>query len=32
LDLGDGAGIGFGIEHFEEVVGEGDAGDVVERS
>ena len=32
LDLGDGAGAGVGVEDLEEVVGEGDAGDVVERA
>ena len=30
LDLGDGAGVGFGVGDLEKVVGEGDAGDVVE--
>src|ERR1700692_1190352 len=30
LDLGYGAGVGFGVGDLEEVVGEGDAGDVVE--
>ena len=32
LDLRDDAGFGFGVEDLEEVVGEGDAGDVVERA
>ena len=32
LDLGDGAVAGFGVGDVEEVVGEGDAGDVVERA
>lgn len=30
-DLGDDAGASFGVKDLEEVVGEGDAGDVVER-
>jgi hypothetical protein len=30
LNLGNGSGAGFGVEDLEQVVGEGDAGDVVE--
>src|SRR5271168_279996 len=32
LDLSDGEGVGFSVENFEEIVGEGDAGDVIERA
>ena len=30
LDLSDSAGVGFGVENLEQVVGEGDAGDVIQ--
>src|SRR5580704_8940807 len=32
LNLGDGAGVGLGIGNLEEVVGKGDAGDIIERA